>query len=104
MGNDAPCKVVGIGTVQIKMHDGVVRTITDIRHVQDLKRNLISLGTLNDSGCKYVGEGGVLRKSKRSLTVMKVLKKNGLYVLQGNTITGSVTVSSSDKEVETTKL
>jgi len=26
MGNDIECKVVAIGTVQIKTHDGVVRT------------------------------------------------------------------------------
>ncbi|GJV72506.1 hypothetical protein Tco_1492501 [Tanacetum coccineum] len=32
MGNDSPCKVVGIGTIRIKMHDGVVRTLTDVRH------------------------------------------------------------------------
>ncbi|GKE47996.1 retrovirus-related pol polyprotein from transposon TNT 1-94, partial [Tanacetum coccineum] len=29
MDNDSPCKVVGIGTIQIKMHDGVVRTHTN---------------------------------------------------------------------------
>nr|GEV02602.1 ribonuclease H-like domain-containing protein [Tanacetum cinerariifolium] len=27
MGNDSPCKVVGIGTIQIKMHDGVFRNL-----------------------------------------------------------------------------
>lgn len=35
MGNDVSCKVVGIGTVRIKMHDGLVRTLTDVRHVPD---------------------------------------------------------------------
>ena len=30
MGNDAPCKSVGIGYVQIKMHDGVVRTLNEV--------------------------------------------------------------------------
>nr|GEU39227.1 putative polyprotein [Tanacetum cinerariifolium] len=44
MGNDSPCKVVGIGTIRIKMHEGVVRTLTDVRHVPDLKKNFISLG------------------------------------------------------------
>jgi len=28
MGNDTECKVVGIGTVKIKTHDGVVRTLS----------------------------------------------------------------------------
>ena len=26
MGNNAVCKVVGIGAIKIKMHDGIVRT------------------------------------------------------------------------------
>jgi len=33
MGNDAPCKSIGIGLVQIRMHDGLVRTLTEVRHV-----------------------------------------------------------------------
>ena len=41
------CKVIGIGTVRIKMHDGIVRNLKDVRHVPHLKKNLISLGTLD---------------------------------------------------------
>ena len=36
MGNNAPCKVASIETVHIKMFDGVVRTLGDVRHVHDL--------------------------------------------------------------------
>ena len=32
MGNNATCKVVGVGSVQMKMFDGMVRTLIDIRH------------------------------------------------------------------------
>lgn len=45
MDNGIPCKILGIGTVKIKMHDGVLRTLTSVRHVPDLKMNLISLGS-----------------------------------------------------------
>ena len=64
MGNNASCKVEGIGTICIKKFDGVVPTRGDIGHVPDLKRNLISLSTLNAKGYKYTGEGGVLKISK----------------------------------------
>ena len=50
MGNNASCKVVGIGTVRIRMFDGVVRTLGDIKHAPDLKRNVISLSTLDKKG------------------------------------------------------
>ena len=46
MGNNTSCKVVGIRNIRIKMFDGVVRTLCDVRHVPDLRKNLISLGTL----------------------------------------------------------
>lgn len=49
--------LVGIGTIRIKMFDGVVRALADVRHVPNLKRNLISLSTLDTKGYKYSGEG-----------------------------------------------
>ena len=71
MGNNASCKVAGIGKVCIRMFDGVVRTLGDIIHVPDLKRNLISLSTLDAKGYKYTSEGGVLKISKGAPIVMK---------------------------------
>ncbi|KAL5768311.1 hypothetical protein ACOSQ2_015094 [Xanthoceras sorbifolium] len=105
MGNNAQCKTVGIGTIRIRMHDGIVRTLSDVRHVPDLKKNLISLGTLDSNGCKFSAEGGVLRVSKGALIVMKAKKAGSLYILQGSTITGSAAVSeSSMPDSEVTKL
>ena len=63
MGNNASCKVAGIRIVHIKMFDGVVRTLDDVKHVPGLKRNLISLSTHEARGHKYIGEGGVLKTS-----------------------------------------
>ena len=45
-----------------------------------------------------------MRISKGALVVMKGLKQNGLYFLQGSTITGAAAVSSSDSDSEITKL
>ncbi|GJT95003.1 retrovirus-related pol polyprotein from transposon TNT 1-94 [Tanacetum coccineum] len=87
-----------IGTIQIRMHDGVVRTLTDVHHVPDLKKNLISLGVLDSKGFKYTSKNGVLRVSKGALVVMKATKgTSSLYTLQGETITGSAFVSCSEK-------
>nr|GEW85876.1 retrovirus-related Pol polyprotein from transposon TNT 1-94 [Tanacetum cinerariifolium] len=96
--------VVGIGTVQIKMFDGMVRTLKDVRHVLELNKNLISLRTLDSIGCDYRGRGGVLKVSKGALVVMKGKKTNGLYLLKGSTITGVAGVSSSLTNLDTTKL
>ena len=40
----------GIGTVRIKMFDGIVRELKEVRYAPQLKRNLISVGTLETLG------------------------------------------------------
>lgn len=42
MANGAQSKIAGVGTVRVRMFDGVVRMLTGVRHVPGLKRNLIS--------------------------------------------------------------
>ena len=71
MDNDATCPVIGIGTVKIKMFDGVVRVLSNVRHVPDLRKNLISLGVLDDLGYSYSLKGGIMKITKGALMVMK---------------------------------
>ena len=71
MGNDATCPVIGIGTVKIKMFDGVVRVLSNVRHVPDLRKNSISLGVLDDLGYTYSSKGGIMKITKGALMVMK---------------------------------
>nr|CAJ86192.1 H0306F03.15 [Oryza sativa] len=106
MGDDTPCEVAGIGTVQIKMFDGCIRTLSDVRHIPNLKRSLISLCTLDCKGYKYSGGDGILKVTKGSLVVMKAdIKSANLYHLQGTTILGNVaTVSDSLSNSDATNL
>ena len=71
MGNDASCKAVGIGNIIIKMFDGVVRMLCDVRHVPNLRKNLISLGTLDCNGFSYKSTNRVMNVSKGVMIVMK---------------------------------
>ncbi|GJW56756.1 retrotransposon protein, putative, ty1-copia subclass [Tanacetum coccineum] len=87
MGDNASYKIEGIGSIQVKMFDGAIRTLEDVRHVPGMKRNLISLSTLDLKGYKYSGEGGVLKVTKGSMIVMKAnIKSANLYHLRGTTI------------------
>ncbi|KAH9657439.1 hypothetical protein KPL70_023077 [Citrus sinensis] len=95
MGNNSLCKVVGLGTIRLKMFDGVIRELSEVRHVLELKKNLISLGILDQMGCTFKMESGVMRIIKGSMVIMKGAKNNALYVLQGTTITRDVSVSTS---------
>ena len=96
MGKNSSCKIVRTRTIKIKMFDGIIRTLTNVRHIPDLKRNLISLSTLDSNVYKFIDEGGVIRVSRGAFVVMKCTKQYGrLYVLQGSTVTGDVFVSTS---------
>lgn len=71
IGNDDPCKVVGIENIKIKMFDGVVWTLCDVKHITDLRKNLIILGTLDHKGFNFKFKGEVLKVSKGVMIVMK---------------------------------
>ena len=57
MANNVECKSIGIGTVKIKMFDGVIQTQTNVMHAPNLRRNLISLGALDSKGYKCTING-----------------------------------------------
>lgn len=71
MRNGAICKSKGISFVQIRMSDGVVRTLTNVRYVPGLQKSLIFLRPLDSLGCKITIESDSLRVSKVVLVSMK---------------------------------
>ena len=94
MGDDNPCEIVGIGSVQIKTHDGMIRTMKNVRHIPGMKRNLSSLSTL-DKGLEYTGSGGVVKVSKDSLVcLLGDLNPSNLYVLKSCTLHGSISAAA----------
>ena len=57
--------------MKIKMFDGVVRVLSNVRHVLELRKNLISLGVLDDLCYSYSSKGGIMKITKGALMVMK---------------------------------
>lgn len=55
------------------MHDEVLRTLTDVRHILDLK-NLNSLGELDSNGWKVIIKNESMKIMKGALVVMKTRK------------------------------
>ena len=99
MGDDHPCNVEGIGTVRIKMFDGIVRELKKVRYVPQLKMNLISVGASETLGLVVSIRYGVLKMTKDSVVVMKGVRWNNLYYLKGSTVTAQVeTFISSDDD------
>jgi hypothetical protein len=53
------------------MYDGSLKTLTDVRYVLKLRKNLISLELLYSGGYKCIIQGGVMKVFKGILPVMK---------------------------------
>ncbi|KAJ4702606.1 Retrovirus-related Pol polyprotein from transposon TNT 1-94 [Melia azedarach] len=96
MANSSVCKAVGIGSIKIRTHDGKFCILNDVRHVPLMTKNLISLSMLDNKGFSFQGEGGVLHVCKGSNVVLKGVKRDTLYFLQGSMLSSSVAVASSE--------
>ncbi|GKF41326.1 gag-pol polyprotein [Tanacetum coccineum] len=69
------------------MHNGIVRTIRDVRHVEGLKKNLLSLGPLDDLGCKVEIQNKIMKIIKGALVLIRGEKvAANLYQLKGEII------------------
>ena len=78
-GDESPLQIFGIGSIQIKVHDGTFKTLTNVRYVTKMKRNLISLGTLEAMGFNFSVDNGVLKVSQGNRVVLKAERINNLY-------------------------
>ena len=81
------------------MFDNVVITLGEVRHVPEMKKNLISLGTPDSKGYSYKSEHGIMNVSKGAMIVMRGQKIIGnIYKLLDSTILGRVAVSESEED------
>ena len=86
LGNDHVCYVKAIGNVKFHMDDGTAKILADVRYIPEIKRNLISLGLLERKGFSFSSVNGVMQVCKGSAVVMKAIRHNSLYYLQGKAI------------------
>lgn len=50
LGNNLSCEIIGISDVQLQVSDDNIKTLTNVRHIPCLKRNLIFINMLNEFG------------------------------------------------------
>ena len=90
MGDDHPCNMEGICTVLIKMFDGMVQELKEVRYVSQLKKNLISVSSLKALDLEISGRDGVLKMLRISMVAMKGVRRNNLYYSKGTMVAGKV--------------
>ncbi|XP_031268087.1 uncharacterized protein LOC116126551 [Pistacia vera] len=107
MGNNNVCKVLGIENITVRLEDGKLVVLSKVRYIPEFKRNLISFGTLDESGCSYKVEKMCINVFRNNNIVLRGLKKNGLYMLcgcyylgKGNSALVSENLSVTDKTLK----
>ncbi|KAH9648691.1 hypothetical protein KPL70_025696 [Citrus sinensis] len=86
MGNDQPCRTMGIRIIRLKMFDGMVRELKEVRYVTTLKKNLISVGTLKAKGYKVTIEDGTMKFTHGAMMILQGYQHHNIYYLKGGTI------------------
>lgn len=93
LGNDQVGQIKGIGRIKMRMHDGAIKILTDVRYIPQVKRNLVSLGTLELKGYSFTSSGGKLVVHKGSEVKMVAKRVGSLYYLDANVISGQANVA-----------
>ena len=105
MDNDNAFKTMGIGSIQLKNHDGSIQVLTDVHYVPSLKKNIISLKVIESKGLIINLKDGLLKIVAGTLTMIKGTRINKLYYFQGSMVFRSAsTVSGKVIDSEATKL
>ena len=74
MGDDGACKITGIGSVCLTTSIGCTLTLRDVRHVPNVRLNLISTGRLDDDDYSGSFQNGMWKFCKGNLIVARTQK------------------------------
>lgn len=98
LGDDHPYRVTGIGSIRVRMFNKMVQISMNVKHIPELKKNLVSLGYLERSGYSfsYKARSGVMNISNGTITVMRRRRlENNLYMMEESMIIGDSDVAAA---------
>ena len=74
-------------TIKIKMFDGIIRIIEEVRYIIGLEKILLSLGQIDSLGCKTHIKNEIMKIAKGALVLMKVEKIGAnIFMLKKETL------------------
>ncbi|GJU87057.1 hypothetical protein Tco_1294603 [Tanacetum coccineum] len=88
LGDGREYHIQGIGKVQVHKRDGSSFVLDNVRYVSELRRNLISLGTLEKEGFTVKMQSAKIKVIKGSLIGLSGTRRsNCVYTLDGQAVT-----------------
>ena len=88
--------VVGMGNVRMLLPNGSVWLLEKVRHIPELRRNLISIGQLDDEGHAILFVGDTWKVTKGARVLARGKKTGTLYMTSSPRNTITVTDASTD--------
>lgn len=95
LADDRAVTVQGIGTIRINATGGTVKSLTNVRYVPNLKRNLISVSSLDLQGFKQEGGAGKTSFYKNGKLALQGTLCGSLYLLDGDTVKAAALAATS---------
>ena len=100
MANSGVSKIVGIGDICLETSIGNKLVLKDVRHVPDIRLNLISTGRLDDELFRNSFGESKWKLTEGSLVVARGKKKNTLYVTKAKLPKGEINAVQRDVSIE----
>ena len=100
MGNDGVSQVVGIGDICLETSLGTKLLLKGVKHVPDVRLNLISTGKLDDEGFYSLFGGGKWKLSRGSMVVARGDKTSSFYWMQAKVSKDTINAVENDNAME----
>ena len=94
LGDDEPCKIVGMGKVQIKLNNGNEWLLKYLRNIPTIKRNIVSTGKLGDRNCLFMF-GKMSWKINKGALVIEKGDRIGMFYLCPHNTDYSISIAST---------
>ena len=96
LANGSTLDVVGMGDVLILLPNGSVWLLVKVRHIPNLRRNLISIGQLDDKWHAILFVGGTWKVTKGAKVLARGKKTDTLYMTSSPRETIAIAKASTD--------
>ncbi|CAA0823295.1 Serine/threonine-protein phosphatase 7 [Striga hermonthica] len=100
MGNDGISKAVGMGDVHLETENGNTLVLRGVKHVPNIRMNLISTGKLDDEGFCNTFRDEKWKLTKGSLIVARGQKYSSLYVMNVKIMDHMINAMDDERTVE----
>ena len=100
IGNESVSQIVGIGDICIQTSMGCTLMLKDVRHISDLRLNLISVHVLDKDGYSHFISSGNWKLTKISLVVARRRLRCLLYKTQAMVCGGKLNAIDDDTSLD----